>query len=99
MGIHDMKGFMRRASGLLVPDNDLLNQVIGLGRYSGQIIRAGEVIDEFDCKNLVVNQGLNYMLGAALGAQTVVTTWYLGLGTTNYASVAGDTAATIASSF
>ena len=87
-------GFVRRASGLIVPETS--NQLLGLGKYVGRIIRAGEVIDEFECKNLVVNQGLNYLLGAALGGQSVITTWYLGLFTGNYTVVATDTAATIA---
>jgi hypothetical protein len=58
---------------LLVPDRRLLvpkaGQVIG-GRFLGKIIRDRRVIDEFTCENIVVNQGLNYLLGAALGAQS-----------------------------
>ena len=84
--------YARRPSGLLVPHHD----IVGAGRYRGAIIRCGEVIDEFDVSNVVVNQGLNYMLGAALGAQTVVTSWYIGLFSGNYTVVAADTAATIA---
>ena len=58
-------GFERRASGLIVPPNrELVAQLRGEGRYTGRIIRDGKVIDEFDAKNLVVAQGLNYMLGA-----------------------------------
>lgn len=79
---------------LLVPK---AGQVIG-GRFLGKIIRAGRVIDEFECKNIVVNQGLNYLLGAALGAQSVVTAWYIGLFSNNYTILASDTAANIAAS-
>jgi hypothetical protein len=87
-------GFERRPSGLLVPD---AAGILGVGRYAGRIIRCGETIDEFDCKNLVVNQGLNYLLGAALGNQTVITSWYIGLFSGNYTVLASDTASGIAS--
>ena len=79
---------------LLVPK---AGQVIG-GRFLGKIIRAERVIDEFECKNIVVNQGLNYLLGASLGAQSVVTAWYIGLFSNNYTILSSDTAATIAAS-
>jgi hypothetical protein len=88
-----------RAKSLLVPDRRLLvpeaGQIIG-GRFLGKIIRAREVIDEFECKNIVVNQGLNYLLGASLGAQSVVSSWFIGLFSNNYTILASDTAATIA---
>ena len=84
---------------LLVPDRRLLvpeaGQIIG-GRFLGKIIRDTKVVDEFECKNIVVNQGLNYLLGAALGAQSVVTNWFIGLFSNNYTLLASDTAATIA---
>ena len=84
---------------LLVPDRRLLvpkaGQIIG-GRFLGKIIRDRRVIDEFDCENIVVNQGLNYLLGAALGAQSVVTSWYIALFSNNYTILASDTASTIA---
>lgn len=88
------EGFHRRASGLIVPDEG--GKVIGKGRYVGKIIRKGVVIDEFDCANLVVNQGLNYLLGAALGGQSVITSWYIGLFSGNYTVLASDTASSIA---
>jgi hypothetical protein len=77
---------------LLVPR---AGQIIG-GRFLGKIIRDRQVIDEFTCENIVVNQGLNYLLGAALGAQSVVTAWYVGLFSNNYTILSSDTAATIA---
>ena len=88
-------GWQKRASGLLVPEAAGL--IRGAGRWSGKIIRAGEVIDEFDVKNLVVNEGLNYILNAGLGNGTVITTWYVGLFSGNYTPLSTDTAATIAS--
>jgi len=82
---------------LWVPDRRLIlpsKPVLG-GRFLGRIIRASQVIDEFDVENIVVNQGLNYLLGAALGAQSVVTAWYIALFSNNYTILASDTAATI----
>lgn len=87
------EGYTERASGLLVPEPI---GILAAGRYVGQIVRNGVVIDEFDVDNLVVNQGLNYLLGAALGNQTVISTWYIGLFTGNYTPLSTDTAATIA---
>jgi hypothetical protein len=85
---------------LLVPDRQLLvpraGQIIGGGRFLGKIIRNKRVIDEFACDNIVVNQGLNYLLGAALGAQAVTTAWFIALFSNNYTILASDTAATIA---
>ena len=81
---------------VLVPNRRLLvpKTVVG-GRFLGQIIRDKRVIDEFEVKNIVVNQGLNYLLGAALGAQSVVTNWFIALFSNNYSILASDTAATI----
>ena len=91
-------GFERRASGLIVPPNrELVAQLRGEGRYTGRIIRDGKVIDEFDAKNLVVAQGLNYMLGAALAGGSVITTWYIGLFSGNYTVLDADVASGIAS--
>jgi hypothetical protein len=86
-----------RCAQLLVPDRRLLvPKAVVEGCILGQIIRKGSVIDEFDVKNIVVNQGLNYLLGAALGAQPVVTAWFIGLFSNNYTILSSDTAATIA---
>jgi hypothetical protein len=86
---------------LLVPDRRLtlgeptrVGQIVG-GRFLGKIVRDSQVIDEFACENIVVNQGLNYLLGAGLGAQSVTTAWYIGLFSNNYTILSSDTAATI----
>jgi len=82
---------------LLILDRRLLLPKVTLGgRLRGRIIRSGRVIDQFETKNIVVNQGLNYLLGASLGAQSVVTAWYIALFSNNYTILASDTAATIA---
>lgn len=66
------------------------------GKYVGQIIRDGNVIDEFDIDNMVVDQGLNYALNAAFGQTSAVASWYIGLFEGNYTPTSAVTAATIA---
>ena len=75
--------------GILVPDHKL----IGKGVYTGQITRAGKVIDEWEYENLVTNEGLNYTLNVALFGATQLSSWYLGIFSGNYTPVATDTAA------
>lgn len=79
--------------GILMPSQKLL---VG-GVYRGQIIRDGKIIEEFEDPNLVVNEGLNSLLGVMFNAATQITTWYLGIFEGNYTPVAGVTASTIAS--
>lgn len=86
-------GFEGRPSGLLVPQ---ITEMLCAGRYKGQIIRNGVIIDEFETKNLAVAQGLNYMLGASLAAGSQITTWYIGLFSGNYTVLDTDTASVIA---
>lgn len=74
------------------------NAALGMkGKFIGQIIRNGMVIDEFDIPNLVTNEGLNYALNSAFGQASALTNWYLGLFEGNYTPTSGATAATIAS--
>ena len=84
--------FEDNGQGLLVPTHKLFVK----GQYTGQLIRDGEIIDEWTDDNLVVNEGLNSLLGVQLGGGTQIGTWYLGLFQGNYTPVATDTAATIA---
>ena len=89
----------KRKSGLLVPihhDDQREDGVRGRGVYVLQHIRDGEVIDEEILSNLVVDQGLNYLLSAGLAAGSQLSSWYLGLFEGNYTPVPSDTAATIA---
>lgn len=79
--------------GVLMPANDL--QVGGI--WSGQHIRNGQVIDEWEDKNLVVNEGLNALLDIMFHGSTQITTWYIGVFEGNYTPVATVTAATITS--
>lgn len=84
---------MKTPGGVLMPAAKI---TMG-GRFTGQIIRKGEVIDEFEDHNLVVNEGLNHILNTQFNGGTQVTTWYLGIFEGNYTPVATVTAATIAS--
>jgi hypothetical protein len=63
------------------------------GTFHCQLVRKGVVIDEWDEKNIVVNEGLNDLLQVYLGNGTQKPTWYVGLFETSYTPVAGDTAA------
>jgi allantoicase len=83
--------FSRTEGGLLVPQSTI--EVSGV--WSGQHIRDGKIIDEWEDKNLVVNEGLNAILNIMFRGDTQITTWYIGLFEGNYTPVAGVTAATI----
>lgn len=80
------------AGGLLVPSAKIAVK----GTYHGQLMRGGEVIDDFEDENLVVDQGLNALLDVMFHNATQIGTWYLGVFEGNYTPVAGVTAATIA---
>jgi hypothetical protein len=42
------------------------------GVFNGQIVRDGKVIDEFDCPNLVANEGLDSLLDVYLGSDAAI---------------------------
>lgn len=84
--------FEMSKGGVLLPVNKLL---VG-GKYTGQIIRAGRVIDEWEDDNLVVNEGLDALLNIMFHGNTPITTWYLGVFEGNYTPVNTVTAGTIA---
>jgi hypothetical protein len=64
------------------------------GVFAYEQIRDGEVIDTWQEKNIVVNEGLNYTLDSAFSAGSPITSWYIGLFKNNYAPQASDVAAT-----
>ncbi len=66
------------------------------GHYDFQLIRNGEVIDQWEMDNLVVDQGLNYALNSGFGQTSGLTNWYIGLFEGNYTPTAGVDASTIA---
>ena len=77
--------------GILFPDHRIK---VG-GVFRGRHIRDGKVIDEFETPNIVVNQGLDSILGVYFTGVTQITTWYLAPFEGNYTPVATDTASTI----
>jgi hypothetical protein len=81
--------YERSGGGILMPVAGL---AVG-GVFTGQIVRDGKIIDEFDAGNLVVDQGLNHLLDVLLHGSTQVGTWYLGLFEGNYTPIASNTAA------
>lgn len=90
--------FAMGAGGLLLPRKVSImypHRVWMGGVFHAKHIRNGKVIDEFDFPNIVVNEGLNYVLGSALTGATPITTWYLAPFEGNYVPVATDTAASI----
>ena len=89
-----MVEMVKRASGLLVP-RDVARAG---GRFRGLLIRKGVVIEEFEDKNLIVNQGLDYLVNVGFGLVQPISTWYLAPFTNNYTPVGTDTAQTIAAS-
>jgi hypothetical protein len=64
------------------------------GIFSYEHVRDGEVIDTWKEPNLVVDQGLTYILDTALSGGTQLNNWYIGIFKNNYTPVAADTAAT-----
>ena len=88
-----MKDHYKTAGGILMP---ITNLEVG-GRFHVQHVRDGVVIDESDDQNLVVNEGLNYLLDVMFHSVSPSATWYIGLFEGNYTPVGSVTAATITS--
>jgi hypothetical protein len=65
------------------------------GRFDFELVRDGEVIDRWSEHNIVVNEGLNHILGVEFNGATQIGTWYIGVFEGNYTPVATVTAATI----
>lgn len=63
------------------------------GIFTYEHIRDGKVIDTWKESNIVVDEGLNYILGAGMAATTPITTWYIGVFKNNYTPLSTDTAA------
>jgi len=88
--------YAQTKSGLLVPVGYGTEGFRLGGRFKASLYRKGVLIDEWESKNLAVNQGLNDALNAYFNAGGQTTTWYMGIYQGNYVPVATDTAATIA---
>lgn len=68
------------------------------GVFGIQHIRNGEVIAEEAYPNIVVNEGLDYILDAALSGGAQTTTFYVGIYKNNYTPIATNVMATFAGS-
>lgn len=84
--IHKGK-YEKTESGLYIPGANV--------KIGGHFITTVNGTDEQIDKNIVVNEGLNYLLGAAVANRTVETSWYIGLFSGNYTPQDTDTAANI----
>lgn len=49
------------------------------GKFRIQHLRCGEVLNEFDVPNGIVNVGLNHILETQFRGGSQITTWYIGL--------------------
>lgn len=83
--------FKRRPSGLLVPDQ----KVYAKGVYKMEHYHKEELIHECEFENIIVNEGLIFLLNVVFTNQSNVGGWYIGVFTNNYVPVSSDTAATI----
>lgn len=82
--------YEKTLGGILMPQPLLV-----AGRWDGQHIRDGKVIDEWSQPNLVVNEGLDSLLNIYFHNATQIGTWYIAPFEGNYTPVATVTAATI----
>lgn len=64
------------------------------GFFTIEHIRNGEVIDKWEDHNIVVDEGLNYILDSALSGATPATTHYVGLFKNNYTPISTNVMAT-----
>lgn len=83
--------YERSAGGVLMPQQNL--QLGGI--FGFEHVRGGEIIDAWEEKNLVVDEGLNSLLDIMFHGVSQISTWYVALFEGNYTPVAGVTAATI----
>lgn len=85
--------YERTEGGLYLPKQGV---TVG-GRFGHQVIRNGKALGPmvFD-HNIVVNEGLDYLLDVGLSAASQLTSWYIGLFKGNYTPLATNTGATIA---
>lgn len=66
-----------------------------VGTYHFKHIRNGRVVAQWKERNLIPDQGLNYLLSVGLVAGTQIPAWYMGLGSGTYTPAAGDLASNI----
>lgn len=57
---------------------DMLRRLMG-GTFHWTHKRDGEVVEQWDSKNIVTDEGLDYLLDAGLAGGTQITTWFIAL--------------------
>lgn len=62
--------------------------------FDFELIRDGKVFDKWQSKNLVTNEGQNYLLDAAFSGGTPITAWYVVVFENNHTPNAANTYAT-----
>lgn len=72
-------GFQNRAAATVARGRQAKDDLDFAGRFKIQHIRAGEVLEEQEFDNGVVNVGKDAILGIMFNAITQITTWYIGL--------------------
>lgn len=99
--------YQENGAGLLVPEH-IKNGVVGIGAYTGTLIRGGyfdddgvwhrgnKIIDHFVDRNLLVAEGLTSMLGVYLHADTQLPNWFIGVFEGNFTPVDGTNASNVA---
>lgn len=95
--------YQKFVNGVWVDDVDakiegLRASISMMGRYDAKIVRKGEVIDEWECKNVCTYQGLISMLNNTFCGVAAISNWYLGIFQNNYTPVQGDTASSFPAS-
>ena len=68
------------------------------GVFTFEQVRDGKVVDTWTQDNIVVDEGLNYLLNSSLVAATPITTQYLGVFKNNYTPLAANVASTFTGS-
>lgn len=61
------------------------------GIWNFELWRRGVKVDSWTEKNLVTDEGINYILDAGLSSGTPITAWYVAIFNDNHTPAAGDT--------
>ena len=80
------------AGGLFLPDHKI--RIAGV--FGHDVRRNGVLLGYQEDPNIVVNEGLDYVLNVAYRNQAAIASWYIGIFEGNYTPLATDTAANIA---
>lgn len=67
------------------------------GKFTFELVRDGKVIDSWEEKNLVVDEGLNHLLNVELGVTAKEANWYVGIFQGNATPISTWDAAQVAS--